>query len=186
MEQAEIAGRTGRLRSGDAAAWEEFYRAMYPAMVSYARRRLQAEEARDAVAEAMARAVARPDRLPPAPATAEAWVFGILRHVVLDVQRRSARGLHALRRSVAPSTDWAAAEEGLVSADEHSAIRRAFAQLAPRDREVLELRVVAGLSAENAGRVLGMRQGAVRNAQYRALRRLRELMVDGPSGEGRR
>lgn len=186
IEEVDIAGRSGLLRSGDAATWEEFYKAMYPAMVSYARRRLQADEARDAVSEAMARALARPDRLPPAPGTPEAWVFGILRHVVLDLQRRSSRGFRALRRSATSTTDWAEAVDGVVSHEEHRTVRQAFAQLPPRDREVLELRVVAGLSAEDAGQVLGMRAGTVRNAQYRALRRLRELIGEDASGEEQR
>ena len=36
------------LRSGDAVSWEGLYTRMYPSMVSYASRRLPAEEARDA------------------------------------------------------------------------------------------------------------------------------------------
>lgn len=183
IEEVDIAGRSARLRLGDASAWEDLYKAMYPALVSYAGRRLSGDEARDAVSEAMARALARPDRLPGPPATPEAWVFGILRHVVLDVQRRTFRGIKALRRSAMPSTDWAEAVEGVVSAEEHRATRHAFAQLSRRDQEILELRVIGGLSAENVGRVLGMREGAVRNAQYRALRRLRDLMGEGQSGE---
>ncbi|MHB8439135.1 MAG: RNA polymerase sigma factor [Acidimicrobiales bacterium] len=185
IEEVDITGRIDLLRSGDATAWEELYRSMYPAMVSYARRRLPADEARDAVAEAIERALTRPDRLPSAPVAPEAWIFGILRHVVLDVLRRSSRGLRALRRSVASSTEWAEPAEGIISTEEHRSVRRAFDQLSPRDREILELRVVGGLSAEDAGRVLGMREGAVRNAQYRAVRRLRQLFDEGPLTEER-
>jgi RNA polymerase sigma-70 factor (ECF subfamily) len=43
----------------------------------------------------------------------------------------------------------------------------------PRDQaEAVLLRVVMGLSADEAGRVLGKRAGAVRTAAYRGLRRL--------------
>ncbi|MHB1582944.1 MAG: RNA polymerase sigma factor [Acidimicrobiales bacterium] len=164
--------RGERLRSGDSAVWEELYTTMYPAMASYARRRLPAEEARDAVSETMARALARPERLPVPPATPEGWLFGILRHVVLDAQRRSYRGMRAVRRSPAVGTDWLAADEGLYRAEEEKAVRAAFALLSPRDQEILELRVLGGLSVEETGRVLGVRAGAVRNAQHRALRRL--------------
>ena len=52
-------------------------------------------------------------------------------------------------------------------------MRQAFARLSDADRELLELRVVAGLSAEEAAAVLGRRPGAVRMAQSRALTRLR-------------
>ena len=40
-------------------------------------------------------------------------------------------------------------------------------------REILRLRVVAGMSAEETGRALGMTPGAVRVAQHRALNTLR-------------
>jgi RNA polymerase sigma-70 factor (ECF subfamily) len=47
----------------------------------------------------------------------------------------------------------------------------------PRDQaEAVLLRVVVGLDAETAGRVLGKRAGAVRTASYRGLRRLAERL----------
>jgi RNA polymerase sigma-70 factor, ECF subfamily len=51
----------------------------------------------------------------------------------------------------------------------------AFALIArlPRDQaEAVLLRVVMGLDAQAAGRVLGKRAGAVRSASYRGLRKL--------------
>ena len=170
------------LRSGDAVSWEELYTRMYQSMVSYASRRLPAEEARDAVSECMALALARPSGFP-RDATPEAWVFGILRHVVHDAQRRSSRGVNALQRMAPASVDWTGVDDDLLSGEESSGVREAFEQLSPRDQEVLELRVVAGLSARDAGRVLGMREGAVRNAQLRALRRLRALFDDDLGGD---
>ncbi len=51
----------------------------------------------------------------------------------------------------------------------------------PRDQaEAVLLRVVIGLDAQTAGRVLGKRAGAVRTAAYRGLRRLAEQL--GPGG----
>jgi len=183
-EETDDSERGERLRSGDSVVWEELYRAMYPAMVTYARRRLPAEEARDAVSETIARALSRPDRLPSLPAKPEAWVFGILRHVVLDMQRRSYRGIRALRRIPTLSTEWGEVADNIVSAEEQGEVRQAFGRLSPRDQEVLELRVLGGLSAEDAGRVLGMREGAVRNAQYRAVRRLRAQLEHDQDPEG--
>lgn len=181
-EEADAPEREQRLRLGDSVVWEDFYTAMYPAMVSYARRRLPTEEARDAVSETMARALARPERIPMPPATPEGWIFGILRHVVLDAQRRSYRGVRALRRSPAVTTEWLDAGEGVFRAEEEGAVRSAFARLSARDQEILELRVLGGMSAEEAGRVLGMREGAVRNAQHRALRRLHAHLDGEESG----
>ena len=62
MEKVGVRRSTDRseqlrlLRSGDAVSWEELSTRMEQSMVSYAGRRLPAEEARDAVSESMARA----------------------------------------------------------------------------------------------------------------------------------
>jgi RNA polymerase sigma-70 factor (ECF subfamily) len=45
-------------------------------------------------------------------------------------------------------------------------------------RELLVLRVLTGLSAEETGAALGMSAGAVRVAQHRALARLRSIAVE--------
>jgi RNA polymerase sigma-70 factor (ECF subfamily) len=57
-------------------------------------------------------------------------------------------------------------------------------------REILRLRVVAGMSAEETGRALGMSPGAVRVAQHRALNTLRgyvgnEAKLERRAGEER-
>ena len=53
---------------------------------------------------------------------------------------------------------------------------RLIATLPPDQAEAVLLRVVVGLDAASAGRVLGKRPGAVRTAAHRGLRRLAELL----------
>ena len=53
----------------------------------------------------------------------------------------------------------------------------AFALLPDRDRELLELRVVAGLSSDEVASILDMQPGAVRTAQARALDKLRAVLA---------
>jgi RNA polymerase sigma-70 factor (ECF subfamily) len=173
---------SARLRSGDAAAWEELYGRMYPAMLAYANRRLPTlDEARDAVGEAMVRAVASVGRLQHRDTGPEGWVFGILRHVVIDAQRRGYRRRDCIRP--APVTVESSSEDyaqTVESEDEHVALRIAFTKLTDRERDLLELRVVAGLHSEEVASLLGMRPGAVRMAQARALARLRHFMAIDP------
>lgn len=165
-----------RLRDGDRAAWDEFYGRVYPSMVSYARRRLaDAESARDAVADALGRAVATRDRLA-ASDSPDAWCFGILRHVVVDYQRRAYR---EKRRPVEPPPPAADVGDALEIDDDHHSLRAAFALLSADERELLELRVVAGLSSDEVARTLAMSPGAVRMAQSRALAHLRDLIQGG-------
>jgi RNA polymerase sigma-70 factor (ECF subfamily) len=170
-----------RLRARDASTWEAFFDRMYPRMLAYAERRVGSrEDARDAVSETFARMVKSIDGLTRPNVTADGWCFGILHHVVADLQRRTYR-----RRKGMPSDIPSVGEpsDPLVLADEHQAVRAAFAHLSRRDRDVLELRVVAGLCAEEVALILSMRPGAVRMAQVRALERLRagvEIEGDAP------
>ena len=172
----DIQALVARAQDGDVRAWETLYRRAYPRLLAYARRRLDIEEAREAVSETMARAVAGMARFTPTGPGFEGWLFGICRHVVLDAQRAAGR------RGYAAPPDVASAEpepwDRLVRADEHALVRAAFARLGDDDRELLELRVVAGLSAEDTAKALGRRAGAVRTAQSRALARLRRHLED--------
>jgi RNA polymerase sigma-70 factor, ECF subfamily len=175
-QSADHAGEVARLVAGDAVAWEALYGRVYPAMLAYADRRLgTVEDARDAVSEAMSRAVATVERMAERAAAPEAWLFGILRHVVLDQQRRTYRRRDLpVRRPI----EEPHALDGIVLDEEQEAVREAFARLSDKDRELLELRVVAGLGSDEVASVLGMRPGAVRMAQARALDRLRGHLAE--------
>ena len=166
------------LAEGDPGAWRDFYARVYPSMVAYARRRLGTlEAARDAVAEALARTVTTVGRMEEVGASPEAWGFGILRNVVADAQRRRSREWRVVA-TLAP--DPPGAEERAAIADEHDEVRRAFERLSEHDREILELRTVAGLTSDEVASVLLMNPGAVRMAHARALARLRDLLEVEP------
>ncbi len=163
-----------RLREGDPAAWRDFYCRVYPSMIAFARRRLGAlDDARDVVAEALARTVTTVGRMGEVGASPEAWGFGILRNIVADTQRRRSREwrMASMVDPVPPGT-----EERVELNGEHEDVRRAFERLSSRDQEVLELRTVAGLSPDEVATVLSMKPGAVRMAHSRALARLRDLL----------
>lgn len=180
------AALVARARAGDADAWDELYRAAYPKLLAYARRRLAVDEAREAVSEAMARAVARIDRFTWQGLGFDAWLFGILRHVVVDAHR--ARGRRTRLAAAAVSATVAEGPgplERLLHDEEAMAVRAAFERLSEAERELLELRVVGGLSAEEVAAVLGKRPGAVRTAQSRALERLRRLLQEAEGGAER-
>jgi RNA polymerase sigma-70 factor, ECF subfamily len=166
-------------RGGDPDAWESLYRRLYPRLGAYLGRRVGHAHVEDAVSETMARAVAGLDGMELGPAGFDGWVFGIARRVAADHHRkagRSRRQDEAATRTSARTADDDSSADDLIAADEHEDIRRHFTKLSDADRELLELRVVAGLSAEQVAAVLGRRAGAVRTAQSRALARLRTLM----------
>jgi RNA polymerase sigma-70 factor (ECF subfamily) len=166
-----------RAAAGDHAAWEQIYRSAYPRLRAYAGRHVGGESADDVVSETMMRAVASIDRFRWTPAGIEPWLFGIARRVVADHHRRTGR-LRRWSRAVASPAQPLPADAAEL-ADEHAAVRAAFERLSARDRELLELRVIAGLTPEQAAALLGKRPGAVRVAQSRALARLRQRLQRG-------
>lgn len=177
VDEPDVRALVDRARAGDEAAWEQLYRRAYPRLLAYASRRLSGpDEAREAVSEAMARAVAGLHRFSWQGAGFDAWLYGILRHVVLDQHRGRRR--HSNDPVPERVHDGPGPLEHAVANEEAAALRAAFARLNPADRELLELRVVAGLPAEQVAEVLGKRAGAVRMAQSRALGRLRSLLEE--------
>jgi RNA polymerase sigma-70 factor (ECF subfamily) len=103
------------------------------------------------------------------------FVFGIASHKVADAQRSAAR--QAVPTADVPDgpDDRPGPEELAIAYFEAERVRLLLAQLPAQQRQLLALRVVSGLSAEETGQMLGMSPGAVRVAQHRALARLRAL-----------
>lgn len=108
----------------------------------------------------------------------EAFVYGIAARKVADAQRASAVADKGEPRESdqTPTPD--------VHAIRHSEVQQIMSlvdKLPERLREILRLRVVSGMSAEEVGRALGMTPGAVRVAQHRALNTLRGYVDREPS-----
>ena len=109
-----------------------------------------------------------------------AFVYVIAAHKVIDAHRASSRNRS---EPVADVPDAVAVADG----PEQRALRvelsgemgRLLDQLPDKQREILVLRVVVGLSAEETAEAVGSTPGAVRVAQHRALARLRKSMPEG-------
>jgi RNA polymerase sigma-70 factor (ECF subfamily) len=105
------------------------------------------------------------------------FVYGIASHKVADAVRSATRSAVPTEDLPDGPDDRPGPEEIAVAYIEAQRARDLLARLPGHLRELLVLRVVAGLSAEETGNVLGMSAGAVRVAQHRALARLRAIAV---------
>lgn len=98
------------------------------------------------------------------------WVFTIAHNAVIDDRRRRSR-----RPRTAPLDGdvRSTADDGLdvVLGDER--VRGLLASLAPDQRDVVLLRLVADLSIEDTAAALGKKPNAIKQLQHRALRSLR-------------
>jgi|SRR5580658_1610151 RNA polymerase sigma-70 factor (ECF subfamily) len=103
------------------------------------------------------------------------FVFGIASHKLADARRGAARLAIPVPEFPDCPDDRPGPEETVAAGGDAYRIRALLAKLPRRQRELLVLRMVSGLSAEETGAALGLSAGAVRVAQHRALGKLRAL-----------
>ncbi|MFJ9786438.1 sigma-70 family RNA polymerase sigma factor [Amycolatopsis sp. NPDC101161] len=172
--------------SGNRAAVAGVLRALRPMVFRYCLGRLGtwqdgSSDAEDCAQEVLLAVVGALPGYRYAPDGFLAFVFGIAAHKVSDFHRRRARdrtspvaelpvdrwtGPDPTGEEVerAAGLDWS---EGLLDT------------LPPRQREILVLRIILGLSAEETATAVGLSSaGAVRVAQHRALTTLRRGLLD--------
>jgi RNA polymerase sigma-70 factor, ECF subfamily len=106
------------------------------------------------------------------------FVFGIASHKVADAMRNAARMAVPTGDLPDGPDDRPGPEETAVAYIEAERARALLARLPAHQRELLVLRVLSGMSAQETGHALGMSAGAVRVAQHRALARLRAIALE--------
>lgn len=112
-----------------------------------------------------------------------AFVYGIAAHKVADAHRAQGRNRADATDTLPDRPSLAAGPEQLAIDSESAArMNKLLATLPEKQREIVVLRVVVGMSAEETAEAVGSTAGAVRVAQHRALARLKaELNVMGPA-----
>lgn len=103
-----------------------------------------------------------------------AFVYGIAAHKVADAHRAAARN-RSDPTEVVPERFSLEAGPEQMALDSESAARmnKLLSVLPDKQREILILRVVVGMSAEETAEAVGSTPGAVRVAQHRALAKLK-------------
>lgn len=161
-------------RVGAEWAWAKIYRDLSPPLLRYLRAH-GAESAEDLLGDAFVQVVRGLPGFSGSEPQFRAWVFAIARNQMLDHWRRTNR------RPV----DYVAPEElhGLAGAqsteDEamrtlaYERVRATLSRLTPDQRDVIFLRVIAGLSIDEVASVLGKKSGAVKSLQMRGLAAIR-------------
>ena len=132
--------------------------------------------AEDLVQDAVLRAL----RSPAAPRNIDdlrPWMFRVIRNLFIDSMRKE----HVRRefsRTHARSSDVGVFSAGGSDPVETLLVRQAFARLAARDREILGLVDILGLSYAEAAAVLGVPAGTVMSRLSRARRAMIAAMGD--------
>ncbi|MGQ0779279.1 MAG: sigma-70 family RNA polymerase sigma factor [Pseudonocardiales bacterium] len=107
-----------------------------------------------------------------------AFVYGIAAHKVADAHRSAARNRAEPVPEIPDSPSPAdGPEQRAIRAELTERMTELVRMLPEKQREILVLRVVVGLSAEETADAVGSTPGAVRVSQHRALSRLRKVLV---------
>ncbi|HLH59746.1 MAG TPA: RNA polymerase sigma factor [Streptosporangiaceae bacterium] len=173
-DKPDLSAAVAAAQDGDEAAFRVLYRDMQPRLLRYLRA-MVGEDAEDVASEAWLH-IARD--LPGFSGDSDGfrgWAATIARHRATDHQRRHRRRPQPSATPIEDLGDLAGGDDTATSAMDTVSTEAAVALIAelPRDQaEAVMLRVVMGLDAESAGKVLGKRAGAVRTATYRGLKRL--------------
>lgn len=179
-DDSDLRELTSLAVQGDRSAIESLLGELRPMVVRYCRARLgrvsgQYHIADDVAQEVCIAVLSALPRYRDMGRPFASFVFGIASHKVADALRSSVRSAVPTQDLPDGPDDGPGPEETVVRYIEVEYARRLLAKLPDNQRELLLMRVVSGLSAEETGNVLGMSPGAVRVAQHRALARLRQM-----------
>jgi len=154
--------------------FEDVFRRVLPRAVKVARRILGNEtRAEDAAAEALARAHASWPRLA-SKTYCDAWILRVTANVAVDMSRRDRHTTPSgLDQHAQP--DATDDPEGAVSRVDLAA---ALAELPRRQREVIILRYLEGLSEAEIAQAMGVSAGTVKKNGFRARETLRRRLGD--------
>ena len=121
----------------------------------------------------------RPDR-----AKASTWILTLVHRRAVDlVRREERRRADPLDDAFDPAGDGRTDDEA-ATREERRRVQAALAQLAPDQREALELAYYGGLSQSEIAERLGVPLGTIKSRMFSGLSKLRDLLGDGVAAPG--
>ncbi|MDD7964590.1 sigma-70 family RNA polymerase sigma factor [Actinomycetospora lemnae] len=190
----DLDGQAERASRGDRPALEELLGILTPVVERYCRARFGGQErpitsTEDLTQDVLLSVITALPRWRRGDGPFLAFVYGIAAHKVSNAFRSLGRDRSAATSDVPELLDTAEVASGpeqqAIDAWTRYRLGRLLEYLPDRQREVLVLRTVVGLSVDEVAHATGITAGAVRIAQHRALCRLRRVL-EGDLAAGRR
>src|SRR3954462_1054046 len=169
--------------AGNRDALREVLETIRPIVVRYCRARVGSTErsglsADDVAQEGCLAAITALPRYKDQGRPFLAFVYGIAAHKVADAHRAAARNRSDPTDVVPERLSLDAGPEQMAMQSDSAARMTKLLEILPeKQREILMLRIVVGLSAEETAEAVGSTAGAVRVAQHRALARLKSEII---------
>ena len=173
-------------RQGAGWAFTRLYEWLSPAVASYARAQ-GASDPDDVTSEVFLAAFSNLGSFSGTETQFRSWVFTIAHRRIIDdrrarTRRPPPRSFEEEGPARARGGVRASAEDDALDAMGTERIREVLDKLAPDQRDVIAMRVIADLSVDQVAAVLGKQPGAVKSLQRRALASLRrQLSAEGVS-----
>ncbi|MEU0371937.1 RNA polymerase sigma factor [Streptomyces sp. NPDC006283] len=174
----ELGDAVAKAQRGDETAFSAAYRTVHPPLLGYLRG-LVGDDAEDVASDAWLEIARDLGRFRGDGAGFRAWTARIARNRAIDHLRRlksRPRGTTLAGELAELPARQDTAEEALEIVTTRQALAL-IAELPRQQAEAVLLQTVIGLDGPAAARVLGKRQGAVRSATHRGLKRLEKRLL---------
>ena len=186
LRRSEV-GAINRDADATAAAFAELYRQHWQRVYGFLRYRSHDQTlAEDLTAEVFARAWASwtTRGQPPTDEAAQAWLFITARNLATDHfrRRRSIYPLDAVPAALHPRSD--SPECDVLASDTQARIERCLTDLGEREREIVGLRLIAGLRNSAIAEITRTSEGNVAKIVHRALRKVRLCLTEEGMSDG--
>jgi RNA polymerase sigma-70 factor (ECF subfamily) len=167
MIEESLVARAAR---GDRQAVEQLCRQSWRQLYAFVYQKVQnREEAEDVTQETYIRVLRALPRYGSIP------FHGLLRTVALNLIRDRWRKTRGIRR-LTPEVEVFPTSDPTDHVADRDLVARALNLLPQDQRQVIELRILQGLSTAETARRMGRTEAAVRTLQYRAVQALREVL----------
>ncbi len=171
-QQAEIR-EVARAKAGDPELWDQWFQEFYPRLFRYAYIRLRNRgEAEDMASQVFVEALRGIKSFEYTGRPVLAWLYRIEHNLIYDRLKAEAR------RAMITAPDADAIEPGVEGLAASIDLFNAIRSLPNEQRQVIILRYLMGLAAQDVAGIIGKTQTAVYSLQARALVNLRKHLVD--------
>ena len=176
LDDAAIERLVDEARSGDALAFGQLFDHFHPPIFRYIVSRVHSPtDTEDLTQIVFVKALEALPRYESRGIPFGGWLFRLARNAVVDYTRTHHE--HAdLDAVIDHGSGGPGPEDVALIRQEMDAIGAALAALTNDQREAIELRFFAGLSAREAADVMGRQEGTIRGLQFRAIAALRRQL----------
>ena len=178
--------RVRRAQDGSLSAIRELYLEHHKHIFRFIWSRVHdADQAEDLTGEVFVRMVTGLPSYQDRSLPFRAWLYGIARNLVIDWYRKKSRRMSVPLENIAGKlVAGESPEEKTEQALTLERVLQVLERIDPAQREVVELRFLAGLTLKDAARAIDKTVAAVKALQHRGLASLRASLSEGQMPDG--